>query len=939
MDIKTASLIPSQLPAFITEDPEYKNFVLFIQAYYEWMEQNGNVIDVSKNIPNYSDIDNTTNQFVEYFYNDFLPYFPKEILADKQKVTKIARELYQSKGTPASFKFLFRVLYDSDVDFFYTRDAVLRASAGKWYVAKILNLSSTDLNFLKVSNLKIFGETTKSIATIENSIFAGTKIQLFIEGIEREFVSGEFVRVIDTNNQDVLFNGQPLRAKVVGQVSSVLIDTSNRGNFYQPNDPVVLYGGLSSNTGHGATAVVGTTTAGSIERIAVDLGGYGYTLLSSNTKTTIAITNDGGATAHVGSYNPDPRYTANVSLITLNYIGKKASIKLNASDYLFKNTLTTNANTSLANAFSFASFATYPISSVLVDSVGSGISTTPIISAQSLYGTEDNYSYVDLKTVGMLAPIQIISGGRGYVANDRINVIGGSGYGAYANVSTVNSNGSITSVSYVYENSNLPRKYPLGGMGYLASGIPKLNIVSANTQASNASLVIPGILGDGAAFSTITNKIGTIQSINVIDAGEDYISTPTVSLKVQDIVVSNVYIDNLPQRGDLIYQGSSYSNSTYSATVSEITQLYPFSNTQQSLYNVRVFNYNALPNYTLPLKINSKSIVLNMSNQYPTLNTQATRYDSTGVITYGDGSAKANATFMNGLVSSQGQYLDTSGQPSSFDVLQSVDYNDYTYQLTLEREIEKYRTTLMNLLHPTGMKVLGRYVMKSNSYMKSTAIDVLNEAHTLPFYTGTAGSNVMMYGTFSDPSSNTVYFNNLAGANLNGFISNTNTLSFTTANNEKITSRVKTVDYSNNKITIADNVWLSFANIATCTANASSNIINITSITNSYNIINNGIYSNTAYPLKDIIRAGDVILVANNTQKTVLSVDYTNNRLTLTSNLANTVNSYISVSRTLTGLDGNVLIYGPTGIQYFPEITTESGISITTEDGRIILLG
>jgi hypothetical protein len=476
-------------------------------------------------------------------------------------------------------------------------------------------------------------------------------------------------------------------------------------------------------------------------------------------------------------------------------------------------------------------------------------------------------------------------------------------------------------------------------MGYLASGIPTVNVSSANTAASNASLYIPGILGDGAAFSTITNKIGTIQSINVVNAGEDYISTPSVSLKVQDIAVNNVFIDNFPKRGDIVYQGLTYSNSTYAATVAEITQLYPFSNTQQSLYNLRVFNYNSLPNYTLPLKINSKTIVLNMSNQYPTLNVLSTRYDSSGVITYGDGSAKANATFLNGLVSSQGQYLDTSGQPSSFDVLQSIDYNDYTYQLTLQKEIEKYRTTLINLLHPSGMKVLGRYALKSDATLNSTLINVLNQAQSLSFYTGTNGSNVMMYGTFNNPSSNTVYFYNLAGANITGFISNTNTLSFTTTNNEKISSRVKSVNYSSNTVTIVDNVWLSFNNVATCTANASSNIINITSITNSYDIVNNGNYSNTSYPLKDIIRAGDVILVANNTQKTVSSVDYTNNRLTLTSNLANTVNSFISVSRTITGLDGNVLIYGPTGIQYFPEITTESNISITTENGRIILLG
>ena len=51
---KTSLLIPSQLPGFIRDDPAYENFVLFLQAYYEWMEQNNNVTDRSKNLLNYN---------------------------------------------------------------------------------------------------------------------------------------------------------------------------------------------------------------------------------------------------------------------------------------------------------------------------------------------------------------------------------------------------------------------------------------------------------------------------------------------------------------------------------------------------------------------------------------------------------------------------------------------------------------------------------------------------------------------------------------------------------------------------------------------------------------------------------------------------------------------------------------------------------------------
>ena len=121
---KTSLLIPSQLPEFVRDEPSYANFVLFVQAYYEWLEENGNVTDRTKNILNYKDVDKTTSEFLDYFTNDFLSYFPKEILADEKKVIKIAKELYQSKGTPASYQFLFKVLYGTDVDFFYTKDFI-----------------------------------------------------------------------------------------------------------------------------------------------------------------------------------------------------------------------------------------------------------------------------------------------------------------------------------------------------------------------------------------------------------------------------------------------------------------------------------------------------------------------------------------------------------------------------------------------------------------------------------------------------------------------------------------------------------------------------------------------------------------------------------------------------------------------------------------------
>ena len=240
----TSLLVKDQLPEHIRDNDQYINFHTFIKAYYEWMEETGKVTERTKNLLSYKDIDTTTEEFLDYFTNDFLPFFPKDTLLSKEEAVKVARQLYQTKGTPASYEFLFRILFNSDFEVFNTKEAVFKASAGTWYVSKSLKLASSNRNFLNTKNLRVFGLESKSIATIEAAVLVGEKTEIFISDIQRLFESGEFVKIVDSNNQDVLFNGEILTAKIVGQISQIKINSVKRGSLYQPGDPVVVYDGM-----------------------------------------------------------------------------------------------------------------------------------------------------------------------------------------------------------------------------------------------------------------------------------------------------------------------------------------------------------------------------------------------------------------------------------------------------------------------------------------------------------------------------------------------------------------------------------------------------------------------------------------------------------------------------------------------------------------------
>jgi hypothetical protein len=903
------------------------------------MEREGQVTNRSKNILNYTDIDNTTTEFIDYFINDFLPFFPKDILIDKARAVKYAKQFYQAKGTPASYKFLFKILYNSDFDVFYTKESVLRASAGTWYIAKSLKLASLDDNLLNIKQYRLLGEYSKAIATVENSVVSGNKTEVFLSNIQRLFESGEFVRVVDANNQDVLFGGQPLRAKIVGQISSIVISPTARGLYYQPGDPVVVYGGLNEDVLFpiGANAEIETVTTGQIQSINVIDGGFGYSL-----ESPIIITPDKGAIAFVASLDPTK---ASQILIANNAIATKSGIQIGVANYGFKS-YTTNLYSTIYNSLDFETVSVAPISSVLVTNGGGGFSAPPQITTKALYSTNNDdevtaNNYSDLKFLGILGPMAITNAGTGYQANDTIVFSGGSGYGAYANVITVSANGAITNVAYVYGE----QLYPKGGLGYKLTALPTLTVVSANANAANALITVAGVLGDGAEFEANTTSIGAVSKIKLNSNGEDYVSTPIISLKVQDIAVSNLSILNIPQKGDIAYQGSNVNVASYSSTVESIALLAPDANPANTLYNLRVFNYSGRLNTNEEIKVGTvdQNINLRMANvAYGGL------YNSSGIKTYGDGRARANTRFLNGLVFSQGQYLDKKGQLSSFDVLQSENFNNYTYQITVEKEIAKYRETLLGLLHPAGMKVLGRYALRANSNFTVTEETLLFTGRPIINYTGEL-SLATINTSFNTTSNNMVVFEDLAGANIAQFIFSTgddlsvksnSVVELTPTNGPNVRSEVIHVDYTSNTVYLKDNVLLTYANVAFVSGNVNSNTINIETLTGSYDFVNNGNYSNTQNKLADIVFTGDTVRIsnANNDTFVVGSVNYANGTVTLVGNLtANANNVLLSVKRTLS--TRAIRIFGPVGIQFYPELTTEDGRSIITEDERLIILG
>ena len=262
---KTSVLVENLLPDFLdTEGPRFQSFV---KAYYEWMEQTGQMTDQSKNVLNNQDIDLAAAEFLKYFKREILSQFPEDILADKRLVYKKIKDLYRAKGSEESYKLLFRILYNEELDFYYPGQDILRASDGRWVKETSIRLTKPLIG--NPDNLAgtITGRTSGATARVE-------RVQLeFSDGIEFyevfvNDVTGTFLDAELVDNTANTITGTIVSKS--GALQRVIV--TDGGSGHQKNDIVTI----TSSSGTGGRGRISITANGVITTIAVTNAGSGF---------------------------------------------------------------------------------------------------------------------------------------------------------------------------------------------------------------------------------------------------------------------------------------------------------------------------------------------------------------------------------------------------------------------------------------------------------------------------------------------------------------------------------------------------------------------------------------------------------------------------------------------------------------------------------------
>jgi hypothetical protein len=519
---KISNIISSISPFFVRSD--HANFIAFLEAYYEFLEQNENVIDSIKNIKNYRDIDFTLAKFEEHLHSEFLKLIPENIQTDKAVLIKHIKDFYRARGTEKSIKFLLNILFGSEqnAEIYYPKVDILKASSGNWYIEKTLKIDDIKVNNVSNSNIitvqnfksrKITGNISNASAIVEN-------IDIYYEKgllVKELKLSGEIDDFIAGETLFTTFDEEGTTKYLTGTLYSGVIATTNiisPGNNYVVGSSIPL----ENSGGYDGEIIISDVSEGELKTITVLEGGSGY-----QAESYLLITGGPGTGANgvISSVSANSQFHPNSYNIITSTIELEANTPIGNAVYSNLNpSILDPANDSIANSVSTFTYSnTGPIFAIIINEPGENYIPSPTITptANSL-----------VKSLGILGRMEIRTGGQNYNIDDVIEFInpagthGFAGRGKVTSVNTLNSN-TITAIAFTPVGD-----FITGGYGYSQNNLPIANVIS-NT-GTGANIAVISLLGYGANLTSTSAGVGEILELTIASRGYNYNVAPTLNL-------------------------------------------------------------------------------------------------------------------------------------------------------------------------------------------------------------------------------------------------------------------------------------------------------------------------------------------------------------------------------------------------------------------------
>jgi len=287
--LKTSAVVDRQVPEFVRDD--HQKFIKFLEAYYEWLEQNYK----TRELENLADIDSTLDEYVEYFADQFITSLPRSMIVDRRLIVKHAKEIYLAKGTPKSYDLLFRLMFNEEPqEIYYPKRDMLRVSDGKWsqkYILRGIDLVG--------DSFELIGET---IVQDPISVF-DEPASARVEAVVKYNIDQQLITEITLNANSIIGVFEPnqpikgvsnrigtdIRVNLISYINDVSIFSEGKYNI--TGDSITI----AEGDGTDARVEINTVKTGGIDKVIVVDGGenhyVGQPVLFDNTDAGFASTN------------------------------------------------------------------------------------------------------------------------------------------------------------------------------------------------------------------------------------------------------------------------------------------------------------------------------------------------------------------------------------------------------------------------------------------------------------------------------------------------------------------------------------------------------------------------------------------------------------------------------------------------------------------------
>ena len=501
---KLSSQIESQFPEFIRE--EGPKFVLFLKAYFEYLEQDRKAGDATRGLFDYIDIDRTLDAFVENFHREFMPSIPRTARVNKALLIKHIREFYRSKGSQNSYRFLFRVLFDKEIDFYYPGDDILRASDGRWVKETVVRGIRLAGNPHLLDGRVVTGSISAATGRVQEVLkivaFGVELFQISIENASGTFQDNE--TVTDSLGNSITISG------ATGSITGVTM--KGGGGFHHKGDTIALSGA----EGGAATGTITGVTESDAMTFRIVNGGSGYR------KANTIITVSGGNAIVPASFSiVNLSNTANIT-VNQDVINGVKNITLNNPSFFIRS----GANTTTVR--------TKLTGKIKLDT-----------SSNTILGLGTNFSSQLTTTVGQPGNIVRITGhantlrvhsiasANSFVAVFRPTVtIGNPGANSYIGLAGANVSTTLThALTFATVTTGSINTIALLNPGYGYTSKPTVTVVDNDIVVAGLTDADKGGIKGQNAVIVANTIIGSITSISI--------STSTTFVKNDNLIITN----------------------------------------------------------------------------------------------------------------------------------------------------------------------------------------------------------------------------------------------------------------------------------------------------------------------------------------------------------------------------------------------------------------